>query len=461
MPRIVIENFAPGLDVRRSELAAPPSSLRELTNAHITPGGEIEKREAFQERLDIPADTVGLAANLGKYWVFAKQDSTSTSPDTNLMEIQKLATTEDITEFLDWDLYDEKLYVVIRTATGIKHFYDGAAVSGGKGDTVRTYRTKIHSVTSAATGKELHFSAVGDPTDWSGVGSGTINLSAEDADGGATVGLEVYYEDLAIFSLRTAQLWNVDPDPQLYDQEQILRQAGLLGSRALRSIGDGDVLFVSDTGIRSLRAVNSSLAAAVSDLGSPVDPLVRGWIREMTPAQLGKIQVVLEPITGRIWVVFPQGILVLSYFPSPKILAWSIYQPQFVVDWIVTGDDQVGLRGTDNKLYTYGGLGTAVYDTSKVTVRFPYLHLNEPSMFKTFHGLDITAEGRWNIYMGLDPKNVATRDLIATVQDSTFDKGRISLQGHGTHFGLTFENEAAGPATMANAVMQFLKAEDD
>ena len=44
MPYILVEDFRGGLDARRINVTAAPGSLVTLTNAHITRGGEIEKK---------------------------------------------------------------------------------------------------------------------------------------------------------------------------------------------------------------------------------------------------------------------------------------------------------------------------------------------------------------------------------------------------------------------------------
>lgn len=47
MSYLVLDGFPKGLDVRRFSLAPQPGSLVELSNGHLTNGGEIEKRKAF------------------------------------------------------------------------------------------------------------------------------------------------------------------------------------------------------------------------------------------------------------------------------------------------------------------------------------------------------------------------------------------------------------------------------
>jgi hypothetical protein len=58
-----IANFQTGMDLRKSPLTAPAGTLRLLKNAHITPGGEIEKREAFVYWCNAPAGSIGLCTD--------------------------------------------------------------------------------------------------------------------------------------------------------------------------------------------------------------------------------------------------------------------------------------------------------------------------------------------------------------------------------------------------------------
>lgn len=47
MPQVKVKNFKYGLDLRREEIAAQLGTLRQLTNAFVNQGGEIEQRKAF------------------------------------------------------------------------------------------------------------------------------------------------------------------------------------------------------------------------------------------------------------------------------------------------------------------------------------------------------------------------------------------------------------------------------
>jgi hypothetical protein len=74
--------------------------------------------------------------------------------------------------------------------------------------------------------------------------------------------MEVYYDKMAVFARLTTQIWSLDPDPDKDTLAQVLR----IGTNAPWSVlqfGTGDVLFLSDSGVRSLKALNMNLAASV------------------------------------------------------------------------------------------------------------------------------------------------------------------------------------------------------
>jgi hypothetical protein len=62
-----LANFHFGLDSRRAQLTSQPGTLQTLVNAHINPGGEIEKRKAFVR--------LNTDATRRPSWVFGLQDS--------------------------------------------------------------------------------------------------------------------------------------------------------------------------------------------------------------------------------------------------------------------------------------------------------------------------------------------------------------------------------------------------
>jgi hypothetical protein len=219
----------------------------------------------------------------------------------------------------------------------------------------------------------------------------------------------------------------------------LLRQAGTIAPKSVRQYGSGDVLFLSADGIRSLKAKETSLAAAVSDIGSPVDPYILDMFANGSPAFMAKAIATIQPFTGRYWMVFPDRILVLSNYPSPKISAWSIYEPPGTVVDVCEAGGSVYLRCVDNFVYIYGG-ANPIYDGTEVEVYLPMLGLGKPATFKTLKALDAAATGTWMVYLGLNPNNYGAEDYLGTISGATFLDGQFAVMGHSTHFSLRFRS---------------------
>lgn len=135
MPYILVEDFRGGLDTRRMNVTATPGTLVTLENAHITRGGEIEKRPAFVELADLPSNTTGLAAAGGQIYVFgdAAPNTITFAPGTpsnlNYVQLQH-PSGEALTDVLSVDFYNGLVYAAAQFADGrIYHYYNGVRIT--------------------------------------------------------------------------------------------------------------------------------------------------------------------------------------------------------------------------------------------------------------------------------------------------------------------------------------------
>jgi hypothetical protein len=325
-----------------------------------------------------------------------------------------------------------------------------------------TFKTKEHII----SGSTLFFSGVNQPTKWgfNGTGAGFINLSNNSGGNEVLTGLALYQGRLAAFARRTVQIWAIDPDPANNVQGQVLSNTGAIGAKSIISIGEIDVFYLSDSGVRSLRARDASNAAIVNDVGTPVDNLILTDLSELTDDEKTKCPCTIEPIDGRYWLAIGSKIYVYSYFPGSQVAAWSTYEPGFEPEHFTTKDGRVYVRpkrGTDGTdpnietIYLYGGDSGTEYDDSEVEVVLPYLDGGKPAHMKTLGGIDMTCEGYWKVYIGMDPLATSARDLIATVNQPTFSLGRIMAAGQGTHVGVRLVNNTSGYARLANLIAHF------
>jgi hypothetical protein len=490
-----VKDFAAGIDVRKSAITSPAGTLRTLTNAHVTAGGEIEKRSAFVQRGTATPGSFGLVSiggllytltHTGGYqgYIPAGGIDLSGGPITigNIwLPTAGMPEGANISDLLDWDLYGGRLYVTANSAIGSNHHFfqdpggaqapmtrlDNTGTNPAFGMAFRTYKTKIH----AAWYNTLRFSAAGHPEWWGAddpaatpdplVGAGYIILDQEDSEMGSTQGLEVYYDKLAVFSNKACQLWSISHDSTQNQLLQTLRQCGTIAPQSIRQYGSGDILFLGSDGIRSLKAREQLVSAAVSDIGSPIDPLIRDLYMTMGQGYMSQAVATLQPYTGRYWMVFPDRIFVLSNFPNPKITAWSVYMLPFTVtDVCEAGQGGVFLRASDGRIFQYGAIEPAQYDaTAQVEIVTPFLGMNLPATFKQIKAIDIACTGTWQVYAAMNPGNLTAEDLLGTVTGPTFLEGQFAAMGHTTHISLRFRHIGAGPATLASFMIHYDKSE--
>lgn len=465
-----IEDFKAGIDLRKSAITAPAGTLRVLNNAHVTQGGEIEKRPKFEAWSSAPAGSFGIM-ELSRQLYVLQPGAASSPPIGTAPGIVGITMPpgQTVLALRDWDLYDGKLYTAVEGSDGnMHHFYDGVSVPDGKGRNIRTYKEKLYGV----DGRTLYFSAVGDPTTWtdpppdpvSGAvvknGSGFINVGANDADSEELVGMEVYYDKLALFSKLSSQVWFLDPDPKLNQYFQTLRDAGVLAPNSVVQFVANDVYFLGTHGVRSLRARDVTTTAAVSDVGSPVDEIFQDMLATEGEDYMAKARGILHPRTGRFYLVFPDHIYVLSNYPSPNVNAWAHYDTPAVITDAVYADPYLYLRDASNVIWRFGGTSLS-YDSSPVDVELPYLSFEKPATMKQFQGIDVSCTGTWQVYAGMDPSNPAAEDLIATISGPTFLGGRIPFDGRSTHLRLRFHNAAPGPATLAKVFVHYEAQDTD
>jgi hypothetical protein len=465
MPYLMIDDFAAGLDTRKSALTAPSGSLQRLNNCVITPGGEIAKRKAFVHVADVPS-TFGMAATSNVLHFFTR-NVVLTPPSSGVPGVglvyDKIPNSSASIYQTDFDVFQSKVYLACYDPpatypANVPHYFDKVATEGaGKGFYVRTFGTKIYAVLGAT----LSFSAVGDPSNWTtGTGAGFIDLSMQDSQGDSLQGLETYYDKMAIFSPDAAEIWSLDPDPNQNVFDQVLRGAGSVAPQSSRQYGSGDVLYLNQSGIRSLRARDASNAAAVSDIGSPVDNDMQNIFVTRGAGYYNAAIALIEPIIGRFWMIFSDQIYVLSYFPGPKITAWSRYSVPFTINYAVACGGHIFLRSGD-AVYVYGGVDGNTYDSTVGEARLPYLDMKKPGHNKIFEALDMTVTGNWSVSNSFDFNNPDDEEVLGSFSAPTWRTGRCEFTGNASHFSLRFYTVGSGQALLSNAAVHYRMADDE
>lgn len=476
MPYLLIEDFKLGVDLRKSPTGSPAGSARVLRNGFITAGGEIEKRPALTHIGDLPpGETHGLAFQGSNLVVFGVDDYSPTLP--SFVQYKRLICTTSpgaqITRILDVQNYGAKTYVVAEMSDGYaRHFFDGEEVTTASGTNARAHRRKMYAV----DGANIRFSEISNPALWDGdTGSGIIDVSEEDATSTDLVGLERYYSYLAVMARTFIQIWSMDPDPAANQLLQTLHNIGLVAPNAASGYGNGDVLFLSDTGIRSIRARDSSNAAVLNDLGSPVDAYVAAKRNDLTPETAQKIKAVVDPLTGHFWLVWGSEALVLAMYPNSKVSAWSMFDLGAEVDDVVVANSRLVVRQGDSlSVYGYADpangnpfdpntpLGAAAdrYDASEVTVVMPFLDASRPATTKRWNSIDVAAKGVWAVSVCPDYRTPDVWTRIGTITADTWDVGRIPVDVSSTHLAVKLESLGDGEAKLTSVALHFEGGEE-
>lgn len=351
-----------------------------------------------------------------------------------------------------------------------------ADVFGKDPSFVFTYKSKIY----VGFGSVVYFSSLNDCTKWGlyDLGSGFIDMSNNFGGREDITACGVYQDKMVFFTNRSLQTWYMDPDPSLNRQIQVIENSGCIAAETVISIGSTDLIYLSENGIRSVRARESTDSAYTNDIGSAIDETIIRDMHEIdqeiinpnsnyelyaSGASKNSAKAAIDPIDGRLIVIMADKTYVLSMFAGANITAWSNYDASEIkyANAMVQYKDRlyVATHFYDSpsgySVFCYGGQNGQTYDNCLVDIEMPYLDTGKSATYKEAKGVDITCEGNWSVYLGFDHTNVQARDLIANLSQSSFAFGRIPATGYGTHFGPKFTSSAPGPAKIANFIVHY------
>ncbi|MFY7925567.1 MAG: hypothetical protein ACOVN5_07135 [Aquidulcibacter sp.] len=330
------------------------------------------------------------------------------------------------------------------------------------GSFVRTAGKKMYSTSKSI----LHFSGIATPDKWTtdNVGAGFIDMASETSGSEQLTAIAKYLDRLAVFGENTTIILYIDPDPALNRLTQTLNNTGTLSPRSVTQFGDSDLFYLDESGLRSLRARDSSNAAATTDIGVPVDTLVTAKLASFSLEERADVIGAIEPRDGRFWLAMKDEIFVFSFFNGAKVSAWSTYTPsyfsagqeiQFEVEDMVVFSRRVYVR-SGNTIFVYGGTGSTLqYDATVAEGWTPYLDANSPTTAKKFTGVDAALEGAWEISVAFDPTNLNAEDKVSSPYYTTFMDPAHPGIGEATHVSLRFRTTGDTYARLSSAVIHY------
>lgn len=320
---------------------------------------------------------------------------------------------------------------------------------------VRTIDTKEYTL----SGSDLQFSSIGDPSDWDGENGGTgfgfIDTSSYTSGSEDLTAVVEFRDAGAVFSQRTIQIWRLEADPDDNALRQRLRNTGTSCPKSITQYGDGDIFYLDESGLRSLRARDSSSAASTYGVGVKVDPLIVAKLRSLTEGERSLVVGLIEPVTGNFWLIMKDTIFVYAFFEEEKVSGWTTYLPGFTVDDAVVFDRRVYLRSGDT-IYVYGGLETGQETDDTVAEMWTaYQDGEDPAKAKTWRGFDAAVSGEWAVAVGASLQDTDEEDDVCIISRTTYNDERIGLVGQSTHLNLRLRSRGDGPAVVGACALHY------
>lgn len=358
-----------------------------------------------------------------------------------------------------WVNNDTFTLIFADAASGLQTQVGFGNISGISPSFAFSYGNKVYLL----AGPTAYFSGAGLPTTFNDPNvttAGFVTLTDYFSTADNLVAMTPYQGRIAFFSRNNIQIWQVNADPTLWSQTQVLQNIGTMAALSVQSIGELDVMFLHDTGIRSLRVRDSSLNAYVDDIGSPIDLIIQAL--NLTDAERVASCGAVEPSSHRYWLFVRDTIYVFSAFRSSKVAAWGRYdatwsnagvQTAFVPQKMVTFKGQVYCRDAV-ALYRYGGTDNNTYDNVVCTVETPFLDLKKPGTRRSARGIGVAMVGAWTIKAGMDSVS-GILDTVYAASTQSFDQGIIPWSSQGTHVKFQAKTTGATAATLSEFVFHY------
>lgn len=529
MPYFLVDRFGGGVDTRRSAVAAPGGTMRQINNAFINKGGEIEKRKKWFRLEDVTDETTNNDNQANMYgpmrtfdynsvWFHVTQEPSAagewsadgngvvatdgrfqtalydpgTSPGLLMAVGAHVLYADEILVSGISNIYDSSSYAVAQSiftfsAGDVAPSSDGG-LSGRSGSIIGTATAEtdfvgrfLSSIGVSPTDYLLIKSDTGDPENDGGTGAAEIETRGQGVEIGRPFAIEHYYNQVAVFGERGIQFWDVAADGASFAYNRGIGGEVLTGIRATTPYADGDVLYLTANGIRSLRARDSSNFAEVTDIGSPIDQEVSDLLRGEPGAGNLALALIHEDL-GQAWFFIMGKVFVLSRYPSAEVLAWStfdvpdrdtnldignIVNGQFVtLDYNLAVWDACPIGGTvclrlgTSEVFVYGDSDPTEnqYDDCLARVVTPYFTVDDPFTEKVFDGFDIACTGTWEVEYSIDSENEAWVSLGEIVGNSHM-QGQIAIDATSNMIAFRLSSRSESAAKITQFGFHYTKTE--
>jgi hypothetical protein len=305
-------------------------------------------------------------------------------------------------------------------------------------------------------GPIVRYCKLSDPTDWTdsatSSGAGFISVSTDSEGYERIVSMAPYDTQTAIFGRQMINLYQLGTDAALFGFVRSLDNTGCRSARATRAYGNLEVLYLDDSGIRSLRARQGTDTPYAADIGSAIDDFIQEQMRDIALDKIARSVSVVDPVDGRYLMAMGERIYILSLYPSNKITAWTYYEPGFEITEFARTKNRLYGRAEDT-IYLYGGIDGQTWpedDEIECVVETPFVSGDTPATLKERNGVDFDVSNEWLVTVATDSNRPEHYDTYGTVSKITGGMPHINAPGSQASWSMKFVCEKGGRATISS-----------
>lgn len=446
MATITFDRFDGGLDVRQLSTSADANRLRVLKNAYVTTGKTLRKRPGLKRFAMLSAGTKGLFAAFNKLWTF----STADVVHGHTLLVNKRIDAYSSLSLVDipqCEIFLNYIYLCATYAGGITrhHYLDGSTstlVTDANCPHTPTIIKKASKI-FAIKDDVVRFTKTSDARVWTAEeDAGFLPVNVQQTGASNPTALGEYQSNLVVFFPDSAQIWYVDPDPELH----AFVSTTPIGTRYQNSHANmsNDIYFLSPSGFRSIAVQANSTNLMDMDVGSPIDSLMlqvmRGAISPNTVYYRGG---------GQLMSFIGNQVYVYTFSRAAKISAWAIWDLPVSVDAVTELEGVLYLRSGD---VVYQLDHNAFDDDGipiEVDIELPFMDCKQPGVLKQFSAMDVAADGDYAVAYRYNPRQPDAISRAVSVSGDTRVLARVPVELCTTNIAPRITHAANAPFELA------------
>jgi|GEM_PF-669018 len=284
--------------------------------------------------------------------------------------------------------------------------------------------TKAASRVFAPSSENVRYSAVGNARDWTSTSdAGFLPAGLQQDTKGQVKACGTFQDSLVVLFEDSAQIWAVAVGPSANALSKRIYGMGTESPNSLASFFS-DLAFLSPFGFRSMTVQAQTDRIDDSDIGVPIDSLVKEDIATVAATvDPEEVMGVWIAEFGQYWAVMDVGsnskAWTYTFSRSSKIACWSEYTFPIQIKAITTLAGKVYLRDADS-LYEvtpdqYTDNGTLI----DVEIQMAFQDAKSPGVAKQVYGADYVVTGTPSVSFKYDPRDTTKESIPMTIPGDT------------------------------------------